>query len=151
MNKFTYTLLSLLFFMPLSIMAQEELTVIENGESQTVTGTVVTISDDEEYIDCETKLYQVTDKNIALLGDIVKDLVINIKDITTMVDMIMENNYSVIADITKDGEVNISDVTTAVDTALGIEEGKTYVESFVVDDITDIWINNINATAVDQH
>lgn len=151
MNKFTYTLLSLLFFLPLNIMAQEELTIIENGESQSIKGTVITISDSEEYISNDLKLYKVKVKNLALLGDVVKDLAIDIKDITTMVDMIMENDYSVVADITKDGEVNISDVTTAVDTALGIEEEEIYVESYVVEDLTTLWIKSSCATAVDQH
>ena len=55
MNKFTYILLSLLF-LPLGISAQEDITIVVNDESQTVTGTVITVSDTEEYIDTETHL-----------------------------------------------------------------------------------------------
>ena len=151
MNKFTHTLLSLLFLLPMSIMAQEELTIIENGENQTVTGTVVTISDDEEYIETTEKLYKVTNKNLALLGDVVKNLRIDINDITAIVDLILANDYSVTADLIIDGKININDVTTAVDIVLGIEEEQFYVESYAVDNITDVWIKDTEASVIDQH
>ena len=151
MNKFTYTLISLLFLLPLSIMAQGEgITIFENGESQTVTGSVITVSDEEEYIDTADKLYKVSEKNHALLGDLIKNMKIDINDVTTMVDIILANGYSVVADMTKDGKININDVTTAVDVVLGIEEKQFYVESYAVDDITDVWIKDTEAAAVDQ-
>ena len=151
MNKFTYTLLSLLFFLPVSIMAQEEITIIENGDSLEVTGTVITISDNEEYIDTTEKLYKVTNKNLALLGDVVKNMKIDINDITAIVDLILANAYSVMADLIIDGKININDVTTAVDIILGSEDKQYYVESYKVDNITDVWIKSTTATAVDQH
>lgn len=132
-------------------MAQEEIIIIENEETQSIEGTVITISDNEEYIDTADKLYQVTAKNLALLGDVVKDLIININDITAMVDMALANVYNIIADINEDGSVNINDIIGEVDIALGISEAKQYVESYVVEDITDTWIKSESAIAVDQH
>lgn len=151
MNKFTYTLLSLLFFLPLSIMAQEELTIIENGESQNVTGMVITISDTEEYIDTATKLYLVKGTNTFMLGDVATDGTVNITDVTTLVSMVLDEIYSKIADVTEDNEVNIADVTTEVEINLSGGIGKTIVESYEVEDITNVWIKSSSATAVDQH
>ena len=151
MNRITYIILSLFFLLPLSISAQEEITIIENEESQTITGTLITISDTEEYITTDLKLYQVTNKNLALLGDLVKDMVINVNDIIAIVDMILTNTYSIVADINEDGNLNVNDITTAVDTALEIEPEKDYVESYRVEDITDVWIKSNTVDAVDQH
>lgn len=152
MNKFTYILLSMLFFLPVSIMAQEEITIIENGESQEMTGTVITISDDEEYIDTETHLYQVTGKNTFMLGDVVVDGIINITDVTALVGIVLEEaGYSKFADVNEDKIVNVTDVTTEVTTVLDEEVGKEVVESYEVEDITDVWIQNKTASAVDQH
>ena len=151
MKKITYCLLTLLFFLPLSISAQEEITIVENEETQTVTGTLITISDEEEYIDTDLKLYRITDKNLALLGDLVKDMTINVNDITALVDMVLSNAFSVVADVNENGIVDVNDITGEVDVALGREAAKQYVESYVVNDITDVWIKSKTATAVDQH
>ena len=153
MNKFTYILLSLLLFLPLGISAQNDITIIVNDETQTVTGTVVTISDTEEYIDTETHLYQVTGKNTFMLGDIVVDGIVNVTDVTTLVGMILDDvEYSKVADVDENNIVNVTDVTTEVTIAL-VEEGvgKEVVESYEAEDITDVWIKNKNAAAVDQH
>lgn len=153
MNRITYIILSLFFLLPLSISAQEqeEITIIENEESQTITGTLITISDTEEYITTDLKLYQVTNKNLALLGDLVKDMVINVNDITAMVDMILSNAFSAVADVNENGSVDVNDITGEVDVALGRATAKEYVESYIVNDITDVWVKSSTATAVDQH
>ena len=132
-------------------MAQNDYTVMLNEEIQTVNGTLITISESEEYIDTPINLYKVSDKNMALLGDIVKDLVINIHDITALVDMVLTSAFSVAADVNEDNSVNINDITNEVDFALGTAQPKQYVESYIVDDITDVWIKNSTAAAVDQH
>lgn len=152
MNKITYSLLSLLFFLPLSISAQEDITIIVNDESQTVTGTVITVSDTEEYIDTETHLYQVTGKNTFMLGDVVVDGIINVTDVTTMVGMILNEEYSKAADVDENHIVNVTDVTTEVSIIL-VDEGvgKVVVESYEAEDITNVWIKDNTATAVDQH
>ena len=151
MNKYIYTILSLLFFLPLSMMAQEEITIIENGESQAVTGTVITISNTEEYIDTATKLYQVTGTNTFMLGDVATDGTINITDVTTLVSMVLNGLYTKVADVDKDNIVNVTDVTIEVSTALGNGIGEEIVESYEVEDITNVWIKSSTATAVDQH
>lgn len=152
MNRFTYSLLSLLFFLPMGISAQEDITIIVNDESQTVTGTVITISDTEEYIDTETNLYQVTGKNTFMLGDVVKDNIINVTDVTTLVGMVLDDaEYSKVADVNEDDMVNVTDVTTEVSVALDEGAGKTLVESYEAEDITNVWIKNKTAAAVDQH
>ena len=151
MNKFTYILFSLLFFLPMNLSAQEEVTIIVNDENQNVTGTLVTISDTEEYIDTETHLYQITDKNTMLVGDVNIDKIIDVNDVTGMIDFIMDNIYSKIADMNEDKEVSVDDITYLVDTIFGAEEEKTIVESYEVVDITDVWVSNKTAPAVDQH
>lgn len=152
MNKFTYSLLSLLLFLPLGISAQEDITIIVNDESQIVTGTVITISDTEEYIDTETNLYQVTGKNTFMLGDVVKDNIINVTDVTTLVGMVLDDvDYSKVADVNEDNIVNVTDVTTEVSVALDEGVGKILVESYEAEDITNVWIKNKTAAAVDQH
>ena len=152
MNKFTYSLLSLLLFLPLGISAQEDITIIVNDESQIVTGTVITISDTEEYIDTETNLYQVTGKNTFMLGDVVKDNIINVTDVTTLVGMVLDDaEYSKVADVNEDNIVNVTDVTTEVSVALDQGVGKIVVESYEAEDITNVWIKNKTAAAVDQH
>lgn len=152
MNKFTYILLSLLLFLPLGISAQEDITIIVNDESQTVTGTVITISETEEYIDTETNLYQVTGKNTFMLGDVVKDNIINVTDVTTLVGMVLDDvEYSKVADVNEDNMVNVTDVTTEVSVALDQGVGKIVVESYEAEDITNVWIKNKTAAAVDQH
>ena len=152
MNKFTYSLLSLLLFLPLGISAQEDITIIVNDESQIVTGTVITISDTEEYIDTETNLYQVTGKNTFMLGDVVKDNIINVTDVTTLVGMVLDDaEYSKVADVNEDNIVNVTDVTTEVSVALDEGVGKILVESYEAEDITNVWIKNKTAAAVDQH
>ena len=152
MNKFTYSLLSLLLFLPLGISAQEDITIIVNDESQTVTGTVITISDTEEYIDTETNLYQVTGKNTFMLGDVVKDNLINVTDVTTLVEMVLDEvEYSKVADVNEDNIVNVTDVTDEVSVALDEGVGKIVVESYEAEDITNVWIKNKTAAAVDQH
>ncbi len=152
MKKAVYTLFSMVFFLPMTMMAQNDITVVVDNETQTVRGSVITISDTaEEYVDTDTKLYKVTDKNLALLGDIIKDQIININDVTALVDMVLTCQSSVVADINEDGKVNINDVTGEVDVALGLMPQKQYVESYVVDDITDVWIKSTTASAIDQH
>ena len=152
MNKFTYSLLSLLLFLPLGISAQEDITIIVNDESQIVTGTVITISDTEEYIDTETNLYQVTGKNTFMLGDVVKDNIINVTDVTTLVGMVLDDaEYSKVADVNEDNMVNVTDVTSEVSVALDQGVGKILVESYEAEDITNVWIKNKTAAAVDQH
>ena len=152
MNKFTYSLLSLLLFLPLGISAQEDITIIVNDESQIVTGTVITISDTEEYIDTETNLYQVTGKNTFMLGDVVKDNIINVTDVTTLVGMVLDDvDYSKVADVNEDNMVNVTDVTSEVSVALDQGVGKIVVESYEAEDITNVWIKNKTAAAVDQH
>ena len=136
--------------LPLSMMAQEDVTIIENGESQTKPGTVITISDTEEYIDTATKLYQVTGKNTFMLGDVVKDNMINVTDVTTLVTMVLYAEYSKVADVDKDNIVNVTDVTIEVQTALNGGVGEQVVESYEVEDITDIWIKS-NTDTVEQH
>ena len=151
MNKFTYILLSLLF-LPLGISAQEDITIIVNDESQIVTGTVITISDTEEYIDTETNLYQVTGKNTFMLGDVVKDNLVNVTDVTTLVGMVLDDvDYSKVADVNEDNMVNVTDVTSEVSVALDQGVGKIVVESYEAEDITNVWIKNKTAAAVDQH
>ena len=152
MNKFTYSLLSLLFFLPLGISAQEDITIIVNDESQTVTGTVITVSNSEEYIDTETHLYKVTGKNTFMLGDLVKDNIINVADATTLVGMVLDDvAYSKVADVDENNFVNVADVTTEVSIALDDGVGKELVESYEAEDITDVWIKDKTVTAVDQH
>ena len=152
MKKITYSLLLMLFFLPLSISAQSEITIIENGASQDVPGTVITISEEEEYIDTETNLYQVTGKNTFMLGDVVVDGIINVTDVTTMVSLVLEEaEYSKVADVNEDQTVNITDVTTEVGIALAGGVGEERVESYEVEDITNVWIKSSTATAVDQH
>ena len=152
MNKFTYSLLSLLLFLPLGISAQEDITIIVNDESQIETGTVITISDSEEYIDTETNLYQVTGKNTFTLGDIVVDGIINIADVTELVGIVLdEKEYSKYADVNEDKIVNVADITTEVATVLDEGVGKEVVESYEAEDITDVWIKDKTAGAVDQH
>ena len=152
MNKFTYSLLSLLLLLPLSISAQEDITIIVNDESHTVTGTVITISDTEEYINTETNLYKVTGKNTFMLGDVVKDNIINVTDVTTLVGMVLDDaEYSKVADVNEDDIVNVTDVTTEVSVALDEGVGKTLVESYEAEDITNVWVKNKTAAAVDQH
>ena len=152
MNKFTYSLLSLLLFLPLGISAQEDITIIVNDESQIVTGTVITISDTEEYIDTETNLYQVTGKNTFMLGDVVKDNLVNVTDVTTLVGMVLDDvDYSKVADVNEDNMVNVTDVTSEVSVALDQGVGKIVVESYEAEDITNVWIKNKTAAAVDQH
>lgn len=131
-------------------MAQEVITINENGESQEVTGTVITIAEDEEYIDTDTKLYEVIDKNTILLGDVVKDNIINITDVTAMVTMLLDEGYAKVADVNQDKIVNITDVTIEVQNLLDsiYEE---IVESYEVEDITDVWIQSKTVSAVDQH
>ncbi|MBR5084983.1 MAG: hypothetical protein IKX33_10325 [Prevotella sp.] len=152
MKKITYSLLLMFFFLPLSISAQSEVTIIENGESQDETGTVITISEEEEYIDTDTKLYQVTGKNTFMLGDVIKDNIINVTDVTTLVGMVLDDaEYSKVADVNEDNIVNVTDVTSEVSVALDEGVGKILVESYEVEDITNVWIKNTTAAAVDQH
>lgn len=152
MNKITYSLLSLLLLLPLGISAQEDITIIVNDESQTVTGTVITVSNTEEYIDTETNLYQVTGKNTFMLGDVVKDNLINVTDVTTLVEMVLDEvEYSKVADVNEDNIVNVTDVTDEVSVALDEGVGKIVVESYEAEDITNVWIKNKTAAAVDQH
>ena len=151
MNKFTYLLFSLLFLLPVSISAQEDITIIVNDESQNVTGTVITVSDTEEYIDTETNLYQVTEKNTVLIGDVNIDKMIDVNDVTGMIDFIMDGIYSKIADMNEDGEITVDDITYLVDTIFDAEDEKTIVESYEVEDITDVWVSNKTVSAVDQH
>ena len=136
--------------LPLSMMAQEDITIVENGENQPVRGTLITISDTEEYIDTPTKLYPVTGKNTFMLGDVVEDNMINVTDVTTMVTMALYAEYSKVADLDKDNIVNVTDVTIEVQTALNGGVGEQVVESYEVEDITDIWIKSSTAT-VEQH
>lgn len=151
MNNYTYFLLSMLFFLPLGISAQEDITIIVNDESQTVTGTVVTISDTEEYIDTETHLYQVTGKNTFMLGDVDKNSIINIADVTTIIGMVLDEEYSKVADVDENNIVNIADVTTDVSIALDEGVGREVVESYEAEDITNMWIKSNTSSAVDQH
>ena len=55
------------------------------------------------------------------LGDVNHDGVVNISDVTTLIDMQLGNGEGceICADITGDGVVNISDVTTLIDMQLG--------------------------------
>lgn len=55
------------------------------------------------------------------LGDVNHDGVVNISDVTTLIDMQLGNGQGceICADITGDGVVNISDVTTLIDMQLG--------------------------------
>ena len=151
MKKITYSLLLMLFFLPLSISAQSEITIIENGESQDVTGTVITISEEEEYIDTETNLYQVTNENMVLLGDVNKDEIIDITDVIIIIDMLMDDEYSKIADINEDEIVDVTDPIIGIDIIFEEAEEKNIVESYEVENITNVWIKSSIVTAVDQH
>lgn len=153
MNRITYYLLALLFVLPLSISAQEEITIIENSESQIVTGTVVTVSNNEKYINTETNLYQVTNENTILLGDVNKDEIIDVTDAIIIVDMVMndEYEYSKIADINEDESVDVTDAIIVIDIVFEEAEAKYIIESYEVEDITNVWIKSSTATAVDQH
>lgn len=112
---------------------------------------MITISDTEEYIDTDTHLYQVTDKNTFMLGDVVKDNIINVTDVTTMVGMALDGEYSKVADVDENSIVNVTDVTTEVSIALDEGVGKEVVDSYEAEDITNIWINNRTVGSVDQH
>ncbi|MBO4851110.1 MAG: hypothetical protein J5529_09470 [Prevotella sp.] len=151
MNKFTYSLLSLLLFLPLGISAQEDITIIVNDESQIVTGTVITISDTEEYIDTETNLYQVTGKNTFMLGDINENGHVDVSDVVSIVDIYFDDENSKVADMNENGYVSTDDAIIGVDTVFGEVEEKVIVESYEVEDITNLWICSKTTPAVDQH
>ena len=151
MNKMTFSILFILFFLPLTIMAQEDITIIENGNSQTVTGSLVTISDSEAYIDTETNLYKVTETNSSLLGDVIKDNAITVADLIGIIDLFMEGESSKIADVNEDDKVTVADAVMGLDIYYGDEPEKSIVESYEVEDITNVWVKSSTAAAVDQH
>jgi hypothetical protein len=135
----------------LGVSAQENITIIVNDVTKTVTGTIITVSNTEEYIDTETNLYQVTGKNTFMLGDVVKNNIINVTDVTTLVGLALDGTYLKVADVDENNMVNVTDVTIEVATALDEGRGKEVVESYEAEDITNVWIMNKTATAVDQH
>ena len=138
MNKL-YLLLCL-FCLPLAVAAQTSFTIVENGNEQIVEGELKS-ADGVEYISTPLRHYQITNKNMALLGDVNEDGEIDVFDITIIIDMSLSGSYSVLADVDKDGsEITVFDVTPTIDIALDLIEPETIVVSYDVIDVTDIWI-----------
>lgn len=139
MNKL-YLLLCL-FCLPLAVSAQTSFTIVENGEEQTVEECVLMSADGIEYISTPLKHYQITKKNMALLGDVNEDGEVNIHDVTLIVNMALDESFAFLANVDDTNKIiDIHDVTSAVNIALGVTLPKTVVVSYEVMDITNIWI-----------
>ena len=138
MNKL-YLLLCL-FCLPLAVSAQTSFTIIENGEEQTVEGVLMS-ADGIEYISTPLKHYQITNKNIALLGDINRDDNVDIYDVSLIINMVLSGSFDKIANIDDTNEIlDIYDIQACINISLHLDEVKTFIESYEVTDVTDIWI-----------
>ena len=138
MNKL-YLLLCL-FCLPLAVSAQTSFTIIENGEEQTVEECVLMSADGIEYISTPLKHYQITKKNMALLGDVNEDGTIDVFDVTLIIEFYLDGTFSFLADVDEDGKTDIYDITAAIEICLLERSPKSIVRSYDVTDVTDIWI-----------
>ena len=138
MNKL-FLLLSL-FCLPLAVSAQTSFTIIENGEEQTVEECVLMSADGIEYISTPLKHYQITKKNMALLGDVNEDGAIDVYDVTLIIEFYLDGTFSFLADVDEDGKTDIYDITAAIEICLLERSPKSIVRSYDVTDVTDIWI-----------
>lgn len=138
MNKLF--LLLCLFCLPLAVSAQTSFTIIENGEEQTVEECVLMSADGIEYISTPLKHYQITKKNMALLGDVNKDGAIDVYDVTLIIEFYLDGTFSFLADVDEDGKTDIYDITAAIEICLLERSPKSIVRSYDVTDVTDIWI-----------
>ncbi len=138
MNKL-YLLLCL-FCLPLAVSAQTSFTIIENGEEQTVEECVLMSADGIEYISTPLKHYQITKKNMALLGDVNEDGTIDVFDVTLIIEFYLDGTFSFLADVDEDGKTDIYDITAAIEICLLERLPKSIVRSYDVTDVTDIWI-----------
>lgn len=149
MNKL-YLLLCF-FCLPLAVSAQTSFTIVENGEEQIVEGELKS-ADGIEYISTPLKHYQIINKNMALLGDLVEDNVIDIYDVTKAIDLVLVGSYALLGDIDENEDVDIFDVTAMIDIALGLNEAKSVFKNYEVIDVTDVWIKGRQDDApVDQN
>ena len=137
MNKLF--LLLCLFCLPLAVSAQTSFTIVENGEEQTVEGVLMS-ADGIEYISTPLKHYQITNKNIALLGDVNEDGTIDVYDVTLIIEFYLDGTFSFLADVDEDGKTDIYDITAAIEICLLERSPKSIVRSYDVTDVTDIWI-----------
>ena len=137
MNKLF--LLLCLFCLPLAVSAQTSFTIVENGEEQTVEGVLMS-ADGIEYISTPLKHYQITKKNMALLGDVNEDGAIDVYDVTLIIEFYLDGTFSFLADVDEDGKTDIYDITAAIEICLLERSPKSIVRSYDVTDVTDIWI-----------
>ena len=137
MNKLF--LLLCLFCLPLAVSAQTSFTIVENGEEQTVEGVLMS-ADGIEYISTPLKHYQITNKNIALLGDVNEDGTIDVYDVTLIIEFYLDGTFSFLADVDEDGKTDIYDITATIEICLLERSPKSIVRSYDVTDVTDIWI-----------
>ena len=138
MNKLF--LLLCLFCLPLAVSAQTSFTIVENGEEQTVEECVLMSADGIEYISTPLKHYQITKKNMALLGDVNEDGTIDVFDVTLIIEFYLDGTFSFLADVDEDGKTDIYDITAAIEICLLERSPKSIVRSYDVTDVTDIWI-----------
>ena len=138
MNKLF--LLLCLFCLPLAVSAQTSFTIVENGEEQTVEECVLMSADGIEYISTPLKHYQITKKNMALLGDVNEDGAIDVYDVTLIIEFYLDGTFSFLADVDEDGKTDIYDITAAIEICLLERSPKSIVRSYDVTDVTDIWI-----------
>ncbi len=136
MNKLFFFIL---IFLSLSFSASaDDFTIVLNGETTTVTGSM---SADGEYIITGSMTYKVTGKNEVILGDLNQDGSLNVMDVTALIDMIVPSNggYSAIADMNKNSSLDVLDLTKLIDAVIGqIEE--IIVLSYIVEEMPDEWI-----------
>lgn len=149
MNKLF--LLLCLFCLPLAVASQTSFTIVENGVEQTVEGELKS-ADGIEYISTSLEHYQITNKNMALLGDLIEDGAVDIYDVTKAIDLVLLGSYALLGDIDENEDVDIFDVTAMIDIALGLNEAKSVLKNYEVIDVTDAWIKGGQDDApVDQN
>ncbi len=139
MRKFRLFILLCLMGLPLMGFAQSSFTIVLDGNTSTVEGELMT-ADEVEYISTDTKHYQITQKNSALLGDVRTNGEIDVNDVTAIINMVLNGSSSVLADVTENGVTDVSDVTKTISIVLGEIEAKSVVVSYDVNDVTDVWI-----------
>lgn len=137
MNKL-YLLLCL-FCLPLAVSAQTSFTIVENGEEQIVEGELKS-ADGIEYISTSQKHYQITQKNIVLLGDVNEDGIIDIYDLNTIILLYLEGGFDFLADVNEDVTIDIYDINDVIEIYLEQRLPKSIIRNYVVTDVTDIWI-----------
>ena len=135
MSKLNYFFLFILLCMTMTASA-EDFTVVLNGETTVVSGS---LSSEGEYIITPSMTYKVTGRNEAILGDMNEDGMLNVMDVTTMIDLAVDKGYATIADMNKDTNLNVLDVTSLIDAVI-TQNVEIIVLSYIVEEMPDEWI-----------